>query len=356
MGKTEAKKSGVAGFMKIFQSQQAGLLFIIIALGAILTYFARYTDPATGQVMNKFFNANTLIQTMTDASFFAIMAVGATAVIISCGIDLSVGSVYALSGVAMAMTLRSIGPAMDTTGGVFLAMAICLGIGIVAGLINGTLVVSFKVHPFIITLGSMMILRGVAFRLSKAESILVPDALTGAVKAHLGLGNTLSPLPMIVMLVVMVCGEIYLTRTVAGRHIFAVGGNEEASHYAGLRLNRIKVGIYAMAGLCAGIAAFTGTSFYGAASCADATGYELYVIASAVVGGASLTGGKGSAVSAVLGAIIITLIRQSIRTLNFNQDNEMIIIGAAIIIAVVIDQTSARKAAKRLAQRGPEAK
>jgi len=356
MGKTGEKKSGASGIVKIFQTQQAGLLLIIIALGAVLTYFARYTDPVTGQMMNKFFNANTLIQTMTDASFFAIMAVGATAVIISCGIDLSVGSVYALSGVAMAMILRSMGPSANTTSGVLLAMAICLGIGLLAGLINGTLVVSLKVHPFIITLGSMWILRGIAFVSSKAESILVPDALTSAVKAPLGFGKTLSPIPMLVMLVVMVVGEIYLTRTVAGRHIFAVGGNVEASRYAGLRLNRILIGIYAMAGLMAGIAAFTGSAFYGASSCADATGYELYVIASAVVGGASLTGGKGSAISAVLGAIIITLIRQSIRTLNFNQDYEMIIIGTSIVIAVVLDQTSARMAVKRLAQSASEIK
>ncbi len=356
MGKKSGSKSEASFFKKIFQSQQAGLFMIILVLGAILTYFARYTDPVTGQIANKFFNPNTLIQTMTDASFFAIMAVGATLVIISCGIDLSVGSVYALSGVAMAMILRAIGPSMDSAAGVLLGIILCLGIGLLCGFINGSLVVSFKVHPFIITLGSMWVLRGLAFVTSKAESILVPDALTVAVKSPLGLGKTLSPIPMILMLVMMVLGEIYLTRTVAGRHIFAVGGNEESSLYAGLRLNRVKIGIYTIAGLCAGIAAFTGSAFYGASSCADATGYELYVIASAVVGGASLNGGKGSAVSAVLGAILITLIRQSIRTLNFNQDYEMIIIGCAIVIAVIIDQTSSRLAQKRLAQSASESK
>jgi ribose/xylose/arabinose/galactoside ABC-type transport system permease subunit len=155
---------------------------------------------------------------------------------------------------------------------------------------------------------------------------------------------------MIVMVVVTILGGIFLTKTVAGRHVFAVGGNAESSRYAGLRLGRVLVIVYAIAGLTAGIAAFVGSAYYGAASCADAQGYELYVIASAVVGGASLIGGKGNALGAMLGAILITLIRQSIRTLHFDQNYESIIIGCAIVIAVVIDQTSSRLAAKRLAQ------
>ncbi|MBT5875388.1 MAG: ABC transporter permease, partial [Candidatus Latescibacteria bacterium] len=144
-------------------------------------------------------------------------------------------------------------------------------------------------------------------------------------------------------------GALYLSRTVMGRHIFAVGGNIEASRYAGLRIGRILIGVYVVSGLTAGLAAFVGSSYYGSASCVDATGYELYVIASAVVGGASLTGGRGSAVNAMLGAMLIVLIRQSIRTLHFDQNYEWIIIGGAIIIAVVLDQLNQRLTANRLA-------
>ena len=153
---------------------------------------------------------------------------------------------------------------------------------------------------------------------------------------------------MLIMLAVMALGTIYLVKTVMGRHIYAIGGNAAASRYAGLRVNRILVGIYVVSGLTAGIAAFVGSSYYGSASCADATGYELYVIASAVVGGASLSGGKGSALSAMLGAILIILIRQSIRTLHLDQNYEWIIIGCAIIVAVVLDRLNARLTAKRL--------
>ena len=335
---------------RILASQQAGLVLVIVLLGIVLSTFAgTHLDRTTGQPVNDFLNSYTLIQTATDASFFAVMAVGATMVIISGGIDLSVGSIYALSGVAMALVLRG-AATQSGAATVLLGLAVSLGVGLACGAINGLMVVGLRVHPFIITLGTMWVLRGVAFVVSGAESILLPPALTRVAKASLGLAQSLYPVPMLVMVAVTVCGAIYLTQTVMGRHIFAFGGNPEASRFSGLRLPRIQASVFVISGLTAGIAAFMGASFYGSASCVDATGYELYVIASAVVGGASLSGGKGSAVSAMLGALLIVLIRQSIRTLHFDQNYEWIIIGCAIIVAVVLDQASARFAARRLAQ------
>jgi ribose/xylose/arabinose/galactoside ABC-type transport system permease subunit len=333
---------------RLMNSAQAGLVLVILLLGTVLTLFAgSHVDRRTGQEVNNFLNSHTLIQTATDASFFAVMAVGATLVIISGGIDLSVGSVYALAGVSMALLLRSMGPMADASS-VLLGLAVCLGVGLACGLANGAMVVGLNVHPFIITLGSMWILRGIAFVTSKAESILVPTALIEVAKNPLGLAPSLYPVPMLAMLATAIVGAVYLNRTVMGRHIFAIGGNPEASRFSGLSLSRIKMGVFVVSGLTAGLAAFMGASFYGSASCGDATGYELYVIASAVVGGASLTGGKGSAMSAMLGALLIVLIRQSIRTLRFDQNYEWIVIGCAIIVAVVLDQGSARLAARRL--------
>jgi ribose transport system permease protein len=335
---------------RIVQSPQAGLVLVILALGAVLTLTAgSHVDPRSGLVVNNFLNWHTLIQTATDASFFAIMAVGATIVIVSGGIDLSVGSVYAIAGVATAMVLRSAAPA-EPVAAIALGLAVSVGLGLAAGTLNGLLVVGLGVHPFIITLGTMWVVRGVAFVMSDAESILVPPALTDAAKASLGLADGLYPVPMLVMVAVAAVGSIFLTRTIGGRHVFAVGGNAEASRFSGVPIGRVKLGVYVMSGLTAGIAAFMGASFYGSASCADATGYELYVIASAVVGGASLSGGKGSAASALLGAVLIVLIRQSIRTLRFDQNYEWIVIGCAIIIAVVLDQASSRFAERRLAR------
>jgi ribose/xylose/arabinose/galactoside ABC-type transport system permease subunit len=334
----------------LFASQQAGLVLVILLLGTVLTLLAgSHVDSGTGRTVNNFLNSYTLIQTATDTSFFAIMAVGATVVIISGGIDLSVGSIYALAGVATAMVLRAHGPA-EGAGAVAVGFAVAMVVGLACGAINGLMVVWLNVHPFIITLGTMWILRGIAFVASSAESILLPAALTNVAKASLGLSASLYPVPMLAMIVVTVLGAVYLRQTVMGRHVFAVGGNAEASRFSGLSLRRIQSSVFVISGLTAGVAAFIGASFYGSASCVDATGYELYVIASAVVGGASLAGGKGSAVSAMLGALLIVLIRQSIRTLHFDQNYEWIIIGCATIIAVVLDRASATFTARRLAR------
>jgi len=335
---------------RLLRSPQAGLGFVILLTAAGLAIAAgSHIDAATGATVNNFLNAHTLLQMATDASGFAIMGVGATIVIISGGIDLSAGAVYALAGVVMAMVLRAMGP-LDPVVTVLLGFATCIAVSLACGVANGVMVVGLQVHPFIITLGTMWIVRGIAFVASHAESILVPQALTRVAKASLGLNPTLSPVPLLAMLAVGTLGSVYLTRTVMGRHIFAVGGNAEASRFAGLPVQRIRLGVFVLSGLTAGAAAFLGASFYGSATSSDANGYELYVIASAVVGGASLTGGKGSAVGAMLGAMLIVLIRQAIRTLHLDQNYEWIIIGCAIVVAVVLDQASARLAARRPAR------
>ena len=333
----------------LLRSQELGLIVVLLVLGTALTLAAdSHVDPISGKTVNNFLNAYTLIQMATDASAFAIMAVGATLVIIAGGIDLSVGAVYALAGVAMAMVLRAVGP-LDPTVTVLLGLTTCVGVSGICGLLNGFMVIGLGVHPFIITLGTMWMVRGVAFVISHAESILVPVALTHVAKAPLGLGAALYPVPLLAMLAVMSIGSVYLKRTVAGRHIFAVGGNPEASRFSGLRVNRIKLGVFLLSALAAGFAAFLGAAFYGSATSSDANGYELYVVASAVVGGASLTGGKGSAFSAMLGAILIVMIRQAIRTLHLDQNYEWIIIGGALIIAVVLDQGGTKLITRRLA-------
>ncbi len=302
------------------------------------------------RTVNNFLNAHTLIQMATDASGFAIMGVGATVVIISGGIDLSVGAVYALAGVAMAMVLRAAGP-LDPFSTVLLGLATCLAVSLLCGLANGVMVVGLDVHPFIITLGTMWMLRGVAFVASRAESILVPTPLTNFAKASLGLGRTLSPVPLVAMLGVTAVGSVYLTRTVMGRRIFARGRKrrgraalpvaarraDSPRRLRPLRPYRGRRGISRRELL------------RDRRRRPDANGYELYVIAAAVVGGASLTGGKGSAVSATLGALLIVLMRQAIRTLHLDQNYEWIIIGGAMIVAVVLDQGGTKLVARRVA-------
>jgi ribose transport system permease protein len=324
--------------------QQVGLLAVILLLSLVLVRFSgTHVDRETGQTVSNFFNPGSLVQILTETSFFAIMAVGMTLVIVSGGIDLSIGSVYALAGVGMALTMRAAG--WDSP---WAALALCIGFGLLAGVLNGTMVATLGVHPFIVTLGTMWVFRGVAFVVSKAESVLVPGPMTDFAKNPLFLGKGLTPVPAIVMGLFILGGALYLNRTTMGRRVLAVGGNADAARYAGLPIPYILAGVYVIAGLGAGIAAFLGAAYFGSASSADANGYELYVIASAVVGGVSLNGGRGTVTGAFLGALLIVLIRTGIRLLRLDQNYEWIIIGAAIIIAVVLDRLGARLLEKRM--------
>ena len=247
--------------------------------------------PATIE-RNKFLNAQNLAQLAKDTSFTAIMAVGMAMVIISGGIDLSVGAVYALASVMGALVLHRYGPNGPMSGtepwvGTLLGVGACLGVAVLCGLLNGGLTVALRVHPFIITLGTMAILRGVAFVGTNGQSIFgFPAPLRDVVRS--GVDNGMSVAPLLVMVAVAIAGSLYLSRLAAGRRIYAVGGNEEAARFSGINLNRVKMGVYIVSGLCAGIAAVLSLGYYGAATSGDGQGYELNVIAAAVVGGASL--------------------------------------------------------------------
>jgi ribose transport system permease protein len=223
----------------------------------------------------------------------------------------------------------------------------CLGIASFCGLLNGGMIVALRVHPFIITLGTMAIFRGTAFVTTKGLSIGdFPQALRSLIRWEVG--ENLSLTPLIVMLAVGGIGGLYLSKQTAGRRVYAIGGNELASRFSGIRISRVKLSVYFFAGLTAGIAALLSIGYYGAATSADGTGYELNVIAASVVGGASLSGGKGSALGAILGALIIQMISSGIVILGIDQNYSQIIIGCAVIIAVLLDQFNNWLARRRL--------
>jgi ribose transport system permease protein len=212
------------------------------------------------------------------------------------------------------------------------------------------MIVTLRVHPFIITLGTMAIFRGVAFVITKGQSIGgFPQVFRDMVRAEVG--NGLSLVPLAVMVLVTVAGGVYLTRMAAGRRIYAVGGNELAARYSGIRVERVKLSVFLFAGLTAGVAAVLSLGYYGSATSGDGQGYELNVIAAAVVGGASLSGGKGTALGALLGALVIQMISSGIVILGIDQNYSQIIIGAVVIVAVLLDQFNRWLAERRLAAR-----
>ncbi len=296
--------------------------------------------PATERV-NKFFNAQSLAQLSKDTSFIAVMAIGMTFVIIAGQIDLSIGSAYALSSVLAALLLNRFGPDGAGSGspvtGTLLGAAVCLAVGTLCGLLNGGMVTSLRVHPFIITLGTMAIFRGIAFVATQGQSV---GSFPAPLRDWVGWRTTsgLSLVPLVVTVMVVVAGGIYLSRFGGGRRIYAVGGNELASRFSGIRVGRVKLWVFVVSGLTAGIAALLNLGYYGAASSGDGQGYELNVIAAAVVGGASLTGGRGSALGALLGALIIQMITSGIVILGIDQNYSQIIIGSVVVVAVLLDQ------------------
>ena len=318
--------------------QEISLLGIIILLVIFLSFFG-WRDAMPGRP-NLFLNPDNLVDGIaTPMSVYAIMAVGATCVIISGGIDISVGSIFALSGLASAAVLQQL-PA-DSSGWIVIPLAVAIPMiaGAICGLFNGLLVVALRIHPFIVTLGTMVIFRGIA-NVSVSEKILpdsrhqLPLVFSQFMRFQIA-GEKL--MPMFVMIACVLAGAVYLHLSVAGRKNYAIGGNEEAARFSGIRTGRVKLLVYTISGLTAGIAGMVSLGRFSSMSTNTATGYELMVIAGAVVGGASLLGGRGTALGALLGTLVIAIIGNGIYTLQLPEENRSIIVGAAILIAAALD-------------------
>ncbi|MBL4591520.1 MAG: ABC transporter permease [Phycisphaerales bacterium] len=299
---------------------------------------------------NPFLNKDNLVLVVKNASFFAIMAVGMTGVIILAGIDLSVGSIYGFCAILGAMALNTLGTEASWMLSIPIGLGVCVLAGALCGFANGAMTVGFGVHPFVITLGMMATLRGLTVYTSQAvfdkQSIgnLSSSFTTGFVKREF---FGVYPVPIIFMILVAIAGWFVLTRTVFGRRILAIGGNETAAKYAGIPVGRVKILVYTITGALAGLSAALYIGYLGSAETNAGNAYELQVIAATVIGGASLMGGRGTVFGAVLGAIIIQLINNAMVNLGVDPSVNQIVMGAAIILAVVIDQSKQRLATRR---------
>lgn len=348
--------------------QELGLLIVILLLCLVLT-LASEPVMIRGETVNNFLRADNLIPNVaTPMSWMAIMALGATLVIISGGIDISVGSIFGLSALGCAALLQDLPADASAWVAVPIGMLVPIGIGTLCGLVNGLVVVGLRIHPFIVTLGTLSIYRGIGLVTVKAKTLPtlgaeLPEAFTAFVGARLYWGEDaartfVQPVPLVVLLCAAILVWLFLAHTIWGRSVYAVGGNEEAARFSGIRTGRIKLMTYALAGCLAGIAGMVSCGFYQSANTATGEGYELTVIAAAVVGGASLLGGRGTALGAVLGALIIKLIENGIDILKtvelwffsfyVSKEYSKIIIGVAIILAVAVDRISHTLGQRRL--------
>jgi ribose transport system permease protein len=259
----------------------------------------------------------------------AIMAIGEMMVIISAGIDLSVGSVLALSGVISTIALVN-------KSGIFLAVVIGVLTGTACGFVNGALISFGKIPPFIATLGMMGIARGLALIITGGVPIFgLPSSFS-----YLGGGRIINiiPFPVIIVVILALFGHFILKYTKFGRYTYAVGSNVEATRLSGVNIERYLTMIYTFGGLLSGFAGVTLSSRLSTGQPTAGTGWELDVIAACVIGGASFSGGEGSIGGAILGAMIMGVLRNGCNLLNISNFWQQIFIGIIIIIAVFIDQ------------------
>lgn len=280
-----------------------------------------------------FLTTQNLLNVGVQAAVTAILAFGVTFVIVSAGIDLSVGSVAALSATVLAWSATSAGVP------VVLAVVLAVLTGIACGFVNGALVSYGKLPPFIATLAMLSIARGLSLVISQGSPIAFPDSVSV-------LGDTLGgwlPVPVLVMIAMGLITALILGRTFIGRSMYAIGGNEEAARLSGLRVKRQKIVIYALSGLFAAVAGIVLASRLVSAQPQAAQGYELDAIAAVVIGGASLAGGVGKASGTLIGALILAVLRNGLNLLSVSAFWQQVVIGVVIALAVLLD-TLRRKA------------
>ncbi|HJU55232.1 MAG TPA: ABC transporter permease [Pyrinomonadaceae bacterium] len=279
----------------------------------------------------QFFSVPNLINVALSIAITGIMAVGMTAVILTGGIDLSVGSVAALSGVVAAMIAADGGGTGAVLGGALAAL--CIGLAV--GLFNGIMVAQFRVPPFVTTLAMLTICRGLAFIVTGGRSIGdLPASFEFLGKKRL-LGM---PVPVILMLLVFAAGWFVLKRMTFGRYVYAVGGNREAAYLAGVNTKRVTLLVYVLNGLLVGLAGLVLASRLGAGVPNAGLQYELDVIAAVVVGGTSLNGGRGSVIGTFWGAVFIGILNNGLNLAGIDPYMQKIALGVVILLAVLADQ------------------
>lgn len=281
-----------------------------------------------------FLNGQNLLNVGVQASVTAILAFGVTFVIVSAGIDLSVGSVAALSATVVAWAATSEGLP------VWIAVLLGLAVGAAAGLVSGALVAYGKLPAFIATLAMLSVGRGLALVISGGSPIAFPASVSR-------LGDTLGgwlPVPVLVMIVMGLVAALILARTYAGRAMFAIGGNEEAARLSGIHVKRRKLVIYALSGVFAAVAGIVLAARLTSAQPQAAAGYELDAIAAVVIGGASLSGGSGKASGTLIGALILAVLRNGLNLLSVSAFWQQVATGLVIAVAVLLDTLRRRSA------------
>ena len=305
---------------RVARSRETGIILALVIMVVALTVFA--PDFAT---------PGNMVNDARNFSFVGIVVIGQAMVMITGGIDLSVGSVWGLAAISSAAFMNAgFGP----VGGCLLALVIS---GLV-GLFNGLCVTKLRMPPFVPTLATMSIARALALVITRGQSInnFLPD---DSIFFNLGGGETFGlPNPFIVFVVLSIIAGIVLSRTVYGRQLYAVGGNERAARLTGLEVDRLKISVYVISSVLAGLAGIIEVSYLSSAISNQGFGKELSVIAAAVIGGTALTGGEGTILGVFVGAVILEVLRNGLVLLGTDAYWQGVFVGSVIVLAVFIDQ------------------
>ncbi len=320
----------MTGAKRAWHVRELSTVFILVAE---IAFFGWYLWPE-GTRAHPFLNAENALLILKYSSIYGIAAVGAAIVIIAGGIDLAPGSIIALASVVCG------GLFVDAGWGLAPSMLAALAAGGAAGGLSALLIVAVKLPPFIATLGVMGIARGLAFIITEGRYFDVSGKLVGGWRP---LGLPADWVAPIIMIGLALLFHVLMTRFNWGRGIFAVGGNETAALFSGIAVGRLKASVYVLSGLLAALAGVVLTFVQGQGKADLATGYELDIIASAVVGGASLSGGRGSVLGAVLGCLIFGVLRNALPQIPGATFYDRLIVGVVVIVIVVMDQLLLRK-------------
>lgn len=281
-----------------------------------------------------FMTLSNITNIFTQVSTNAIIAIGMTFVILTGGIDLSVGSTVAISGALAASILKS-------TNNIPLAILVAAITGIIIGLINGILISKGKLQAFIVTLATMTIFRGATLVFTNGT----PISKLSETFVKIGNGKIgFIPIPVIITIIILIISIYLLTQTRFGRYLYALGGNEDSAKLSGINTNKIKTLVYMISGFASSIAGIIIASRIGSASPNAGTSFELDAIAAVVIGGTSLSGGEGKITGTIIGALIIGVLNNGLNLMNVSPFYQSIVKGLVILIAVLLDKKSRKKA------------
>lgn len=285
-----------------------------------------------------FVNHTNLLNVARQASLTAILGTGMTFVILTGGVDLSVGSMVALASVSGGLLMAEHGWSM------WISVVVMILVGGLIGFLNGLVVTLGRIPPFIVTLGTMQIFRGAALQLTSGKPIfdltkIQPQFDIWGTRNYAGI-----PAPVFITLFVFAIGFLILRYTRLGLYTYAIGGNEQATRFSGVHIDRYKLAVYSLMGFAAGIAAVMWSSRLNSTQPTVATGEELNAIAAVVIGGTSLFGGEGTVVGTLIGALLMAVIRNGLTLLHVSAFYQQIVIGSVIILAVLIDRLRRRTA------------